>query len=103
MPTVGFLHTEPSHVPFFARLVRERAPGVTDVHLVDETLLADLRRHGLDDAVRARLGSRLGELSGRAVDAVVCTCASLGEEAARLGTPGVPVYSREAFGPLQLA
>ena len=106
MPTVGFLHTERAHVSFFARLVRDRAPGLTDVHIVDETLLHDLRRRGLDDDVRRRLGTRLGELSGRAVDAVVCTCAVLGEEALRLAessAPGVPVFSRETFSPLQLS
>ena len=103
MPTVGFLHTERTHVSVFAQLVRERAPGVTDVHLVDESLLQDLLARGLDDDVRRRLGTRHGELSGRAVDAVVCTCTVLGAEAARIGAPGVPVFSRDTFAPLQLA
>ena len=98
MPTVGFLHTERSHVAVVARLVRERAPGLVDVHVVDETLLAHLQRlheqgvEGLDDELRRRLGVRVGELVGRAVDAVVCTCVALGDEAARLATDAdVPV------------
>jgi len=106
VPTVGFLHTDRAHVSVFSRLVHDRAPTLTDVHLVDETLLHDLLRRGLDDDVRRRLGTRLGELSGRAVDAVVCTCVVLGEEALRLGAssaPGVPVFSWETFSPLQLA
>ena len=95
MATIGFLHTEPEHVQVFARLVAERAPWLVDIHLVDETLLADIRR-GLDDDVRARLGARLGELIGRAVDAVVCTCAVLGDEAVRVTErAGVPVFSPE--------
>lgn len=98
MPTVGFLHTEPSHVAVFARLVAERAPWLVDVHVVDTSLLSDLRLRGLDDEIRRRLAARVGELVGRAVDAVVCTCTVLGEEAARLpAAGGVPV-----FGPGQV-
>ena len=97
MPTVGFLHTEPGHVALAARAVRERAPWLVDVHLVDETLLAHLRAVGLDDDLRRRLGARVGELVGRAVDAVVCTCTVVGEEVVRLSTEELPV-----FGPEQL-
>jgi hypothetical protein len=39
--TVGFLHTSPVHVPAFRALLAEVAPGVADVHLVDEALLAE--------------------------------------------------------------
>lgn len=99
MPTVGFLHTEPTHVALVARLVREHAPGMVDVHLVDTGLLDHLRRlrdqgfDGLDEDLSRRLGARIGELVGRAVDAVVCTCVALGDEAVRLTPAGdVPVF-----------
>ena len=92
MPTVGFLHTAETHVPTFRDLLREVAPSMVDVHLVDPELLADARRGGVDGAVRERLRHRLCELARLHADVVLCTCSTLSGAAEQL-TPhvGVPV------------
>lgn len=76
--TVGFLHVAAEHVAVARRLVAEHAPGTVDIHLVDERLL-----DATEDAL-VRLGARIGELVGRDVDALVCTCPTLIADAARL-------------------
>jgi GNAT superfamily N-acetyltransferase/aspartate/glutamate racemase len=82
--TVAFLHTSPIHVPTFRALVSDLAPGMGDVHLVDEDLLADVRRHGLDANAETRLMGRLQELAEHAPSVIVCTCSTLGGHAERL-------------------
>ncbi|MEA2155336.1 MAG: hypothetical protein QOE11_1476 [Solirubrobacteraceae bacterium] len=82
--TVGFLHTSPVHVPAFRALLSDLAPGMRDVHLVDEDLLADARRDGLGPGLRVRLLGRLQELAGHEPSVVVCTCSTLGGDAERL-------------------
>jgi hypothetical protein len=85
MTTIGFLHTADVHVATFHALVAEH--GRQDVHLVDPTLLADARAHGVDAALEARLGDRLRELAGRGPDVIVCTCSTLGGYAERVALP----------------
>ncbi len=77
---IGFLHTSPVHVETFRGLMRTLAPGVGDLHVVDESLLADARA-GRD--VSERLLSRLRSLS--AADVIVCTCSTLSGVAASRG------------------
>jgi len=89
---VAFLHTSSLHVPTFRELLGDLAPGVRDVHLVDENLLADVRRRGLDANVQARLLGRLRALAEHAPDVIVCTCSTLSGHAERLaGQVGVGV------------
>jgi Asp/Glu/hydantoin racemase len=89
---VGFLHTSPVHIPTFRALLSDVAPGVADVHLVDEALLADLRDRPVDAGIQARLLGRLRELADRAPSVIVCTCSTLSGHAERLAPDvGVPV------------
>jgi hypothetical protein len=88
MTTIGFLHTADVHVETFRALVAER--GHRAVHVVDPTLLADARAHGVNASLAARLGDRLRELAGRGPDVIVCTCSTLGGHAERVVLP-VPV------------
>jgi Asp/Glu/hydantoin racemase len=88
MTTIGFLHTADVHVGTFRALVAER--GHQDVHLVDPTLLADARAHGVDAPLVARLDDRLRELAARGPDVIVCTCSTLSGYAERATLP-VPV------------
>lgn len=90
MTTIGFLHTADAHVPTFRKLVAELAPGVRDLHVVDERLLADAAERGVDADVAERLGERLRSLADSGADVVVCTCSTLGEHAERVQV-GVPV------------
>ncbi len=78
MATVGFLHVAAEHVETARRLVAEHAPGTIDVHLVDERLLEPT-----EDAL-IRLAARIGELMGRDIDALVCTCPALITDAVRI-------------------
>lgn len=78
---VGFLHVATEHVAEARRLVAEHAPWITDVHLVDSSLLDDLVQDA--DGRMVRLAARVGELVGRDVDAVVCTCPELLADVAR--------------------
>jgi hypothetical protein len=53
---IGFLHTAEVHVATFRRLFAELAPpGLDDLHLVDESLLADARRTGSAPGLAGRL------------------------------------------------
>ncbi|WP_203779498.1 aspartate/glutamate racemase family protein, partial [Actinoplanes philippinensis] len=87
MTTVGFLHTAEVHVATFRGLFAELAPpGLADLHLVDEALLADARRTGSAPG----LAGRLRELAAAGADLIVCTCSTIGADAE--ATPaGVPV------------
>lgn len=81
---VGFLHTSDAHVATFRALLRDVAPDVVDIHVVDKALLADARRKGVDADLRARLLYRLHELAGQRANIVVCTCSTLGGHAEEL-------------------
>lgn len=83
MTAIGFLHTAEVHVPVFGGLLGELAPGVRDVHVVDPTLLADARAHGLTAGLADRIDERLAELAAAGADLVVCTCSSIGGMAER--------------------
>jgi Asp/Glu/hydantoin racemase len=90
--TIGFLHTGDVHVSTFGGLRAELAPGWQDVHVVDESLLADARRAGITAELAARIDGRLHELADRGADIIVCTCSSLGGYAeGRTTDLGVPV------------
>ena len=55
----------------------ERAPDLTVIEVVDETLLVDARAHGVDHRVRGRLQQHLAELQAASPGVVVCTCSTL--------------------------
>jgi Asp/Glu/hydantoin racemase len=88
MATIGFLHTADVHVGTFHALTVER--GHQDVSVVDASLLADARAHGVDAALEERLAGRLREVAAQGPDVIVCTCSTLGGIAERIELP-VPV------------
>ncbi|MEU4621824.1 aspartate/glutamate racemase family protein [Actinoplanes sp. NPDC023801] len=78
MTVIGFLHTAEVHVATFRTLFAELAPpGLHDLHLVDEKLLADARRTGS----APDLAKRLEELVAAGADLIVCTCSTIGADA----------------------
>jgi hypothetical protein len=82
--TIGFLHTSSVHVPVFKALLSDIAPGMGEVQLVDEALLADMRRHPFDASIERRLLGRLRELAEHDPSVIVCTCSTLSGHAERL-------------------
>lgn len=91
--TVAFLHTSPVHVATFDHLMAARLPACRLTHLVDESLLADARRGGLDSRLAARVQARLDELAADSPVLIVCTCSSIGPlvEAASRPCPALRV------------
>lgn len=85
MVHLGFVHTAVAHVSTFDALVAAEAEGVRTTHVVDPELLRVAQRAGSSKAVRRALGGRLVELQQAGVDAVVCTCSTLGPAAEQLG------------------
>lgn len=86
MPTIGFLHTSPVHVPTFDALVAEVAPGTAVLSTVDESMLDLARRVGPGDAaVTAGVERALVDLTVRGADVVVCTCSTVGGVAEEVG------------------
>jgi hypothetical protein len=86
MTTFGFLHTAEVHVRVFSGLLEDLAPDDRAVQLVDESLLTDARRrHGVDDDLRRRIGSRLQELASEGAVRVVCTCSTIGGPSEEVG------------------
>jgi len=86
---VAFLHTSPVHVTTFDRLVKAADPAIQVDHVVDEVLLSDAQRDGVDDPQlirRVHDAMRDAGASGAAV--VVCTCSTIGGIAER--TPQRP-------------
>jgi hypothetical protein len=84
---IGFLHTAEVHVATFRGLFAELAPpGLDDLHLVDESLLADARRTGTAPGLPARLS----ELAAAGADLIVCTCSTIGAAAEALSGKALP-------------
>ncbi|GMA20403.1 hypothetical protein GCM10025862_24240 [Arsenicicoccus piscis] len=96
-PTVGFLHTSPVHVPAFEALTAAALPSARVLHVVDEQLLAEAQRIGVEGdgagaaAVAADVRSRVAELVEQGADAICCTCSTIGALAEQVQVPGVPV------------
>jgi hypothetical protein len=76
--TIGFLHTAAVHEPTFAGLTRQENPELTDVHVVDEQLLADALAGGITVELGERVRRQLIELRDQDASVIVCTCSTLG-------------------------
>ncbi len=82
MTTIGFRHTASVHVDTFTRLLADADPSALGRHVVGESLLADARASGVDDALRARLLAQLRSVGE--VDTILCTCSTIGGAAESL-------------------
>ncbi|MEZ5377276.1 MAG: hypothetical protein R2733_12280 [Acidimicrobiales bacterium] len=94
MTTIGFLHTSPVHVSTFETLVAEADASMETMAVVDEALLADARRDGLDDhALHLAVRRAVADLAARGAGVVVCTCSTIGSVAEHAGElQGVEVF-----------
>jgi hypothetical protein len=75
---IAFLHTSPVHVATFDRLLDEHLPGMRATHVVDVSLLDEVRRDDPTNALRARLGTHLDRLAEASPALIICTCSSIG-------------------------
>jgi hypothetical protein len=86
MITIGFLHTSQVHVPTFEALLAELAPGAASTFVVDERLLTLAQASGINDpGVAAGTERALDRLAADGVDAIVCTCSTIGGVAEQIG------------------
>lgn len=76
--SIAFLHTSPVHVATFERLLHERLPQMRATHVVDISLLDEVRRDGPTLALRERLGMQLDKMADASPDLIICTCSSVG-------------------------
>jgi Asp/Glu/hydantoin racemase len=92
MASIAFLHTSDAHVPTFRALLAEIEPAAEDVHLVDEELLSDARKRGVDAELERQILRRLRELAVQRPAVIVCTCSTLSGSAEGLAREvGLPV------------
>ncbi|MEU9244857.1 aspartate/glutamate racemase family protein [Streptomyces sp. NPDC048385] len=88
---LALLHTSPLHVPVFDALRDEHHPGLELRHFVAPDLLSRARGEG-PDAVAQDVTAALHHAAENGVQAVLCTCSTIGEVAERAADEvGVPV------------
>ena len=80
---MGFLRTASTHVPTFRALVIKAGQDLVDVHVVDEALLTNARRHGVNDELQGRVEQHLRQLAAKGAQVIVCTCSTLSGVAER--------------------
>jgi Asp/Glu/hydantoin racemase len=77
--TLAFVHTTAVLIPVFARLVRDKLPGVEVFHMLDESLLRNtIKAGGLTRATTRRVAGMVGSAFDGGADAVMVTCSSIG-------------------------
>ncbi len=77
MPRILCLHTADVHIGTFGTLYTAMAPDVQVTHTVRADWLAEARRAGLTDTLRAGVLTFLCD-AARDYDAVLCSCSTLG-------------------------
>jgi hypothetical protein len=76
---VAFLHTSPAHVETFDRLVKAADSALRVDHIVDESLLSDAQRVGVNDAALIRrVHHVMRQAAANGATVVVCTCSTIG-------------------------
>lgn len=93
MPRLAVLHTVSALAERFKPMFREKLPGHVDTfHMVDESLLQDLMRHGPKPGITRRVVTFAGLAADAGADLIVFTCSSTSPaiDVARQ-TIGVPI------------
>lgn len=85
---LGFLHTLPANEETFGALLEELSPGVDARHLVDESVLAQVRAEGaVTEGVRRQVAADVSSLVRDGAQVVVCTCSTIGAAAEAAEVP----------------
>ncbi len=78
--TIAFLHTGSQHIAVFNALLKEMGPLLPVRHIVDESLLSEVRRAGeLTPELRQRVVARVAGAAAEGARVVVCTCPAIGD------------------------
>lgn len=85
---LAFLHTAAIHEQTFARLCEEIAPAFRIRHVVDESLLADAREHGITETLAKKVHGAVTQAAATGAAVVVCTCSTIGGLAESTETAG---------------
>ncbi len=75
---IAFLHTAKVHVETFGNLVKELEPTLSALHVVDESLLEDARKHGFTPELEKRIHQAMQDATSTGARVVVCTCSTIG-------------------------
>jgi aspartate/glutamate racemase len=77
MPRLAVLHTVSALAERFKPMFREKLPERVDTfHMVDESLLQDLMRHGPQPGITRRIVTFAGLAADAGADLIVFTCSS---------------------------
>ena len=76
MTRLATLHTVPFLVERFKGLISERYPGLDSFHMLDESLLQDLIRHGPSAAITRRVAAHAILAQEAGADLILFTCSS---------------------------
>src|SRR5438105_7360253 len=76
MPRLAILHTVASLVDLFKPLLARAYPGLDTYHVVDESLLQDLMRHGTSEGLNRRVAAHAILARDAGASVVLFTCSS---------------------------
>lgn len=76
--TLSFLHTSPVHIPTFRALLPDLAPEIPARHVVDESLLSEVRAAGeMTPTLKKRIRGTLQAMEELGAAIIVCTCSTI--------------------------
>lgn len=78
MAHLALLHTAPTLVENFDRLIQERSPGLPVQHLLKSELLDEARNSGLTTELSAGVRACIQEAARSGASVVLCTCSTIG-------------------------
>lgn len=79
MKTLALIHTSATLVPVFAALCKEKLPGVATFNIVDDSLVAGIRKKGsLTADIARRVASYIQSAEAGGADHILVTCSSIG-------------------------
>jgi len=84
--TIAFLYTSSQCIAVFNALLKEIAPLLPVRHIVDESLLAEVRRAGeVTPELRQRVAAHVAGAVAEGARVVVCTCPAIGDCVEQVG------------------
>ena len=91
MKRIGFLHTSAVHIPTFNQLLDPKTNELDLVHSVDEPLLAQAMREGINIEIVEQVHAHIQQLVADGCREIVCTCSTLGGVAEQIEVADVAI------------